>query len=176
MPQDIRINRDGFGRARGDGRAWLTVSLAGLPRKSGSGGERCSKNSQNPDLQISALADSATCGVLRRAGPDFSTKLLPMTTFRVFAARRAGAGFHPRRWLVIGSITMAGWNAAGRPNPAAMRRSPMSANTHAARRPRFHMTVFEPSYQKRDGCNAVEHGWPLGRRRKHPANRTGFLP
>jgi hypothetical protein len=82
-----------------------------------------------------------------------------MTTFRVFAARRAGAGFHPRRWLVIGSITMAGWNAAGRPNPAAMRRSPMSANTHAARRPRFHMTVFEPSYQKRDGCNAVEHGW-----------------
>jgi hypothetical protein len=38
-----------------------------------------------------------------------------MTTFRVFAARRAGAGFHPRRWLVIGSIVAVGWNAAGVP-------------------------------------------------------------
>ena len=95
------------------------------------------KKLANPDLQISALADSATCGALRRAGPGFSTKPLPMTTFRVFAARRAGAGFQPRRWLVIGSIAMAGSNAAGKPRPTTMHRSPMSTNAHAAPVPAF---------------------------------------
>ena len=54
---------------------------------------------------------------------------IPMTTFRVFAARRARAGFHPWRWRVIGSIIMAGSNAAGRSSPAAMRQSATSTNT-----------------------------------------------
>jgi hypothetical protein len=63
------------------------------------------------------LEASGSRGALNCARLGFSTNPLPMTTFRVFAARRAGARFQPRCWLVIGSIAMAGWNAAGNSIP-----------------------------------------------------------
>jgi hypothetical protein len=46
-----------------------------------------------------------------------------MTTFRVFAARGADAGFHPRRWFVIGfwSTARTGWPAVGRLRPLTRR-------------------------------------------------------
>jgi hypothetical protein len=106
---------------------------------------------------------------------------IAMTTCRDFAARRqrASAGLHRRRWPVIGSSAAAGWNAAGI-RSLATRRPAVSRTAGIRRRAAlqlarpdraiwrwpdevgiaadagsgvtgFHITVFELSYQGRDG-------------------------
>ena len=90
----------------------------------GSGGERCSQDSQNPDSysgsQGSGLLSPGASRQYRNlpAGRPIAT-----TTFRVFAARRSGAELRSRRWPVIGLIAAAVWNADGRRSPMAMRRA-----------------------------------------------------
>jgi hypothetical protein len=148
----------------GDGRTALTVRSPACRAKRGSGGERCSQDSQNPDSysgsQGSGLLSPSASRQRRNlpAGPPIAT-----TTFRVFAARRTGAGLRPRRSPVIGLIAAAGWNADGRRSPMAMR--PAAGSVKAVRRAGrpacrklapvigFHKTVFELSY--RDRCRTV---------------------
>jgi hypothetical protein len=94
-------------------RSRLADRLAHWPAaQSGSGSERCSKDSQNSGL--------FSHGARRRdrAQPSF----VPMSTCRAFAARRqrASVGLHPRRWPVIGPTTRVGSNTSGAPRPTAL--------------------------------------------------------
>ena len=108
-------------------RSRLADRLAHWPAaQSGSGSERCSKDSQNSGLFSHGAARRG------RAKPSF----ISMTICRAFAARRqrASVGLHPRRWPVIGSFATAGLNAAGTPKPTAMRHSATSTITNGGRR------------------------------------------
>jgi hypothetical protein len=109
----------------------LADRLAHWPAaQSGSGSERCSKDSQNSGLFSHSAPRRG------RAKPSF----IPMTTCRVFAARRqwASAGLPPRRWPVIGSTARAGSNVTGR-SRWTLRRSTisMSLSMSIARRAAF---------------------------------------
>jgi hypothetical protein len=110
-------------------RSRLADRLAHWPAaQSGSGSERCSKDSQNSGLFSHGAPRRG------RAKPSF----IPMTTCRVFAARRqrASVGLHPRRWPVIGSTARAGWNVAGR-SRCTMYRSTISMSMSNARQAAF---------------------------------------